>query len=269
MVHSKLERKLSAAPAAAVLESCPITSSSSSSSSFSISSSSSSSSTVLGSISGINGSGEDAVEMTAAQLTCLQATVCYVREFLAKANPHLGRKGPTCPFVPLSLRLNSIYLGVVSQQQASTEDQVADLVFSMIQKFRGLSPTEGAKATYKAIILTFVDMPLSLAPRLIDGVQKRLKPLFVAEGLMVGEFHLNNNATGLHNPNFYPLRTPYPSMAIRYMVPSDVVFLSPTEFLPSVRRGMLQMFIDKFGGQSDSDQQIQLAREMLAKLENE
>ena len=43
---------------------------------------------------------------------------------------------------------------------------------------------------------------------------------------MLGEFHLLNNASGLHNPEFFPLRTVCTALAIRHMVPSDLVFLS-------------------------------------------
>ena len=37
--------------------------------------------------------------------------------------------------------------------------------------------------------------------------------------------HRHNNASGLRNPGFYPLRTPLPSLAVRRIVPTDLVFL--------------------------------------------
>ena len=46
---------------------------------------------------------------------------------------------------------------------------------------------------------------------------------------MIGEFHMVNNKSGLRNKNFYPLRTPYPSLAIRHMVSSDIAFMSPED----------------------------------------
>ena len=42
-----------------------------------------------------------------------QVMLCYVRNFLAKAHPAVGRKGPVCPFVPQSLRRNTLYMGYV------------------------------------------------------------------------------------------------------------------------------------------------------------
>jgi hypothetical protein len=79
---------------------------------------------------------------------------------------------------------------------------------------------------YKALVLTFPNIKAENARELVDLAQLRLKPEFVKLGLMLGEFHLFNNTPGLHNPQFYPLRTPHPSLAIRFMAPSDVVFLT-------------------------------------------
>jgi hypothetical protein len=102
---------------------------------------------------------------------------------------------------------------------------------------------------------------------LIDGTQKKLKPNFVEEGLMLGEFHLRNNATGLHNEHFFPLRTPYPCLAIRHMVPSDIVFLNPAEFPPELRVRMISTFLSKFGDKAANDSQTEVARALLKELQ--
>jgi len=65
--------------------------------------------------------------------------------------------------------------------------------------------------------------------QVIDGVQLALKPEFLAKGLMVGEFHRLNNACGLRNSSFYPLRTPSPCLAVRKIVPTDLAFMSPAK----------------------------------------
>ena len=35
-----------------------------------------------------------------------------------------------------------------------------------------------------------------------------------------------NNCPGLRNSNFYPLRTPFPCLAMRHMVPTDIAFMA-------------------------------------------
>jgi hypothetical protein len=201
----------------------------------------------------------------AAALSATQSTLCYVKEFLANPNPYLGRSGPTCPFVPKSLQLDSIYLSVVPR--VSFAQGLDFLLLEAMEMFKTLEPTSGLKASYKAIILIFPDLLQADIPTMIDATQKRLKPKFVEEGLMLGEFHAHNNATGLHNNHFYPLRTGYPCFAIRFMVPSDIVFLNPIEFPPSTRVKMLTSFINKFSDHTSNYAQIEIARKLLKELE--
>lgn len=205
--------------------------------------------------------------LSGEELNAAQSIICYVREFLAKPNPNLGRKGPTCPFVPKSLQMDTIYLSVLTAEDVSTSVELECILLEAIQTFKALEPQSGPKASYKAIILIFPDLETAEIPDMIDGTQKRLKPNFVDAGLMLGEFHLRNNATGLHNPHFYPLRTPYPCLAIRHMVPSDIVFLNPTEFPPDVRVKMISSFLAKFGDKSTNDQQTEVARALLKDLQ--
>ena len=40
----------------------------------------------------------------------LAASVAWIRRFLAKPHPELGRSGPVCPFTPLALELDTIWL---------------------------------------------------------------------------------------------------------------------------------------------------------------
>ena len=127
----------------------------------------------------------------------------------------------------------------------------------------------------KAVVLVFPEVRDADAPALIDAVQfnckvcvavcawiaaafsgsssrivpcaRILQSAFVERGLMLGEFHRFNNSPGLRNPEFFPLRTPYPSLAMRYMVPSDLPFLSPAKYPPRLRVAFLESFLSRFG----------------------
>lgn len=206
-----------------------------------------------------------------SSILALQDTLCYVREFLAKPNPHLGRKGPTCPFVPKCLKMDSIHMATISNNVAESVEDMEKILLQLMRVFINIEPKDGPLMTYKAIILIFPDLSLDDAPENIDNLQRRLKPTFVSEGLMLGEFHLHNNATGLHNDSFYPLRTPFPSLAIRHMVPSDIVFLNPAEIDGPTRKNMIETFLKKFGSDSSKSDnaQVTLAKKLLNEFENE
>ena len=176
---------------------------------------------------------------------------CYMREFLAKPHPLVGRKGPVCPFVPGALRMKTLYFSVVRTDGLSTRDTIAKVrssAKSFVSRFHKLEPTTGKKTAYKAVVLVFPDVHIDKAPQVIDDVQMQLKPDFVAKGLMIGEFHRQNNSCGLRNESFFPLRTPQPALAIRRIVPTDLVFLSPTKYAPSLRLKFLESYLEQFEG---------------------
>ena len=69
--------------------------------------------------------------------------------------------------------------------------------------------------------------------------------------VLSGEFHAANNATSLRNPNFFPLRTPYPCLAVRHMVPGDFVFMTLDNYDKSLQRQLLRSFLDVFGKETE------------------
>ena len=75
----------------------------------------------------------------------------------------------------------------------------------------------------------------------------QVKSMFVERGLMIGEFHSANNATGLRNSSFYPLRTPYPCLAVRHMVPGDFVFMTLDAYEHDLQVKLLEGFLNVFG----------------------
>jgi hypothetical protein len=102
------------------------------------------------------------------ELAEYQRATCYFREFLAKGHPQLGRRGPTCPFVPLALKKNSLYMGVVRAPAAgkcmrhdtndtegavdgrvTTAQQVKRVARRFTDRFFELEPTTGKLAVYK------------------------------------------------------------------------------------------------------------------------
>lgn len=188
---------------------------------------------------------------------------------MAKPHPLVGRKGPVCPFVPGSLRMNAMYLSVL--KDLITFDAVEKVARSFVDRFHSLEPKTGKKAAYKAVVLIFPDIPLCDAHNIIDKVQLKLKPEFVAKGLMIGEFHRNNNACGLRNDSFYPLRTPIPSLAIRCIVPTDLVFLSPNKYEASLRVKFLTSYLNQFVDDKSrsAKQAVKEAKELLTAARDE
>ncbi|MDZ8050501.1 MAG: DUF6875 domain-containing protein [Aulosira sp. ZfuVER01] len=202
------------------------------------------------------------IEQLQQDLPYLIETSQWLKTFLARPHPDLGRPGPVCPFAPKAIKLDYIRLRVIRSHNL-VQQQVVDIVLPYLNTFLELEPREQEDSLNKAILLLFPDISHDDAPRLIDSVQKQLKPLFVESGLMLGEFHKRNQTPGLHNPNFRPLRSPIPMLAIRFMVESDLPFIQSADDL-NVRIRYLEAYLKRFEKRFKDDNNFENAHQALA-----
>ncbi|MEM7061543.1 MAG: DUF6875 domain-containing protein [Cyanobacteria bacterium P01_B01_bin.77] len=173
----------------------------------------------------------------------LVKTTQWIEGFLAKPHADLGRSGLVCPFVPRSLKLETIQMVELSTQNVS-QTEIESLVKECRELFLKQFPQQGKLAIYKALLLVFPDIQDEQCD-VIDRVQQTLKPFFVEKGLMLGEFHRFNQSPGLHNPDFRPLQSPVPMLAIRFMTEADLPFLSRVTDCPRVRVKYLESYLDQ------------------------
>lgn len=175
----------------------------------------------------------------------LATTVTWVREFLARPHPDLGRTGPVCPFTPLALSLDTIWLTQVDDRVPDPE-RMGDLIGHYRDLFLEIEPRTGAAAVNKSILIVFPNLGGDGAA-MVDRIQAANKGGFVELGLMLGEFHAHNSSPGLRNPEFFPLRSPVPMLAIRHMVESDLPFLRRDIDPPEVRAAYLRSYLRRLG----------------------
>jgi hypothetical protein len=196
----------------------------------------------------------------------LSVTIQWIRQFLARPHKELGRPGPVCPFVPGAMVQDTIWLARVDLGSGDRE-AIKKTVARYRQQFLDLEPKSGDMVMMKAIMVVFPNLSADDAT-MVDEIQAELKPEFVAEGLMIGEFHERNEGEGLRNPNFRPLRSPIPSMAIRFMVDSDLPFLHRMMYPPALRVSFLKSYLRRFG-QTLSKSQFDTALNSLVTAEIE
>lgn len=151
-------------------------------------------------------------------------TLWWTENFLARPNKNLGRSGPTCPFVRPSLDKHSFWLTAVEGASPSLQE-LEGIVLGYRDWFLELEPRTGDDVQYKAILILLPDLaPEDYAP-IIDATQKKLKPDFLRQQLMIGQFHALSEEAGVRNPSFRPLKCPVPLLAIRGIAAGDVVFM--------------------------------------------
>jgi hypothetical protein len=181
------------------------------------------------------------IDELAFNASVLKKTLEWVREYLGKGHPQLGRSGPVCPFTGEAVTRQALKIRLVRLKN-DKRDRIEAVLLENKAAFMHLAQNSPNKML-TAIMMVFPDVALEEAPEVIDQIQKKYKPAFVAEGLMLGEFHLLNEAHGLHNSEFRPLRSPFPMLVIRHMVPSDIVFLNRNTDSAEVRIHFLEAYL--------------------------
>jgi hypothetical protein len=175
----------------------------------------------------------------------------WATAYLTAPHPELGREGPVCPYTAAAIKKETFWVGCVDRADLTAED-IERTVAARATEFHRLPPAEGPDALLKTILILF---PAVTDYRLIDEAQRRLKAESVAMGLMIGQFYPGCDEPGIRNPDFRPLQSPIPLLAIRHMVNSDFPFLAGSvawieeylrKFAPAVPAVARKMIAAKF-----------------------
>ncbi|WP_329391871.1 hypothetical protein OG625_41010 (plasmid) [Streptomyces sp. NBC_01351] len=160
-------------------------------------------------------------EAPADALGPLLQVLMWSRDFLVSSHPELGRSGPVCPYTQPSLRKELFHLALPS---ADCED-LASAVDSLRTRHAALSaPLSPEDRELLTILLVLPGFDPTDSVEL-DELQRKAKDEFVAEGLMIGQFHPVCEEPGLYNESFRPLRAPLPLLAVRKLLVFDLPFL--------------------------------------------
>ena len=166
-----------------------------------------------------------------------QQVLPYVTAFLPGSHPY--RAGPVCPFVPGALRRDRISFaeGVANgdaKQQAERLRECVDAFLSGKQGFSAL------------LVLLPEDYDIA---ELVE-THRLMKEYCVRRQLMLGALWPSNQAPSLHSEDYFPLRTPVPSLVVRDMVVGDLRFLDPDHYSMFRRLVFLRAFMRKFREQA-------------------
>ena len=151
-------------------------------------------------------------------------TLWWSENFLTRHQADLGRAGPTCPFVRASLDKETFWLTAVKDSNPD-RTQFETLLLGYRDWFLELEPAIGDDSQYKTILILLPNVAPKDYSTIIEGTQVKLKPEFVEQELMIGQFHPLCEEPGVRNPSFRPLKSPVPLLAIRKIAAGDIVFM--------------------------------------------
>jgi hypothetical protein len=174
------------------------------------------------------------------ELTAVRAVADWIRAFIAKPHPDLGRGGPVCPFVPSSLDHKTLWLAPEKIADREPSD-VVELMSGYKNLLYTTEPIDGDDATSKVIVVVFTDLPAERAEELFGSVLQRLAvPSYADAGNLFGPFYEGNEGTAIYNSAFRPFQSPVPLLFVRNGVVSDWKFFLEND-------EMLALWARRFG----------------------
>ena len=168
----------------------------------------------------------------------------WAENFLTKPNKDLGRAGPVCPFAGPSLERKLFWLTAIRGANPD-RDALEETVLGYREWFLELSAETADDAQYKTILILLPEVPSDMFSSIIDETQKKLKPAFLHDQLMIGQFHSLCDEPGVQNRSFRPLRSPVPMLVIRYMTSGDIVFMKNAD--GEYNADFLNTYLNTFG----------------------
>jgi hypothetical protein len=171
------------------------------------------------------------------RLAQAEEVLAWVREYLTKEHPQLGRSGPVCPYAQRSLAEGQLRVAFHPEVDGGSYPALRAAVLrrarAMARRIRKQLPGD----EYLSFVLLFPALPEE-RHGLLDRVHAEMKSALMGRGLMISPFHPRSEKPGQHNPDFRASRAPFACVALRPMNVHDINFVAHNEaaFLAYFRR---------------------------------
>ena len=164
-------------------------------------------------------------------LRALQAIADWIRSFVVGPHAELGRLGPVCPYVPLTLERSSLWLAIEHVADRSPSD-IVELMDDYRRLLLATPPVGADDDDPKVIAVVFSDLPADRARSLFEVVLQRLAlRSYRDDGVLYGPYYDGNEVPAVHNPSFRPFESPVPFVFVRSPVRGDWEFLIDSDDL--------------------------------------
>lgn len=168
----------------------------------------------------------------------------WLRSFITKPHPTLGRKGVVCPFAEQALKLGRVSLSTIDVSGPRGEVRLTAIARSALER---LGERDENDNMYNTFLMIPVGAERSICQERVVNVHRKLKPEAVAAGKLVGDFFPNHPMPGIHSEDFRPLASPHPMLAARALVITDILFLTFPTIPAAERLSFMRVWHSLFG----------------------
>jgi heptaprenyl diphosphate synthase len=151
----------------------------------------------------------------------------WLTDYISQPSNLIGRTGPVCPFVSPSRRAGSLEILVRPVGADPGLARVSDLLRAGLEEFHQIR-WKGSNPALRSLVIVLPDLDEN-GCQVLDDAHRAIKPIAVARGMMIGQFHPTCTEPAARNAEFPVSRAPVPLVAIRAMALHDVLFLHGRE----------------------------------------
>jgi Domain of unknown function (DUF6875) len=181
-------------------------------------------------------------ELAESDLAALRAIAGWIKTYVVQPHQDLvGRAGPVCPFVPVSLERKALWLAPEQIADRGVPD-VVKLMSGYKRRLLEAEPTDGDDVNYNVIVVVFTDLSADRAQDVFDDVLQQLAvPSYVDDGILFGPYYEGNETTAIYNSSFRPFQSPVPFLFVRHGVVGDWQFFLDNE-------EWLKLWVQRYAG---------------------
>jgi hypothetical protein len=169
----------------------------------------------------------------------------WLHEYTAQPHPDLGRDGVVCPYMVKALRRK--YVTMVDFEAGRGDEALLTLARQLRAGLLARAEEIGSDRIYLVALAVPRGLPEPELKAMVGRAHAALKPEFVAQGLMVGDFWPEHETIGLHNDDFRPFTAPLSMLGMRHIVAADLNFFIKHEPTAQARLEQLEHYERNLG----------------------
>jgi hypothetical protein len=162
----------------------------------------------------------------------------WLTAFPMNGHAQLGRSGSVCPFVRKAALIDTLRMGI-SQSMPQDEEAVFRLIRGSFNLLKQI-PAPPGRERLGTILYGFPNCASPAGLAMLGRVYQRHKYYTLVRSVMIAFFHSGSETHGLWNPDFRPMRSPLPVLAVRYLIEQDATFAAKHHL-------MLAPYLMRFG----------------------
>ena len=148
----------------------------------------------------------------------------WIRDYLGRPHPDLGRKGPVCPFAAAALQDDALWVTFDDGIDGSSAWRLRLALLRYAHAYASRA-RQASHPELTALMVILRRVPRERYARL-DDLHSEMKTMLMTSDVMVSALHPESTRPAVWNPKFHVLRAPFPAFAFRTMDVRDIVFVA-------------------------------------------